>query len=90
MNKTRELIHLLEKNGLSSDKQKLKQLAASLNKFISYTPKIGVFGKTGAGKSSLCNALFGKDVCAVSHVESCTRDIEEVDICSESGGDQAY
>jgi small GTP-binding protein len=45
---------------------------------VNYEPKIGVFGKTGAGKSSLCNALFGRDVCPVSDIESCTRNPQEV------------
>lgn len=34
-----------------------------------------MMGKTGAGKSSLCNALFQGEVTPVSDVESCTRDV---------------
>ncbi|EON0437521.1 GTPase [Escherichia coli] len=30
-------------------------------------------GKTGAGKSSLCNALFEHPLSPVSHAEGCTR-----------------
>lgn len=37
-------------------------------------------GKTGVGKSSLCNAIFQQDVCKVSHVEACTRTVEELRI----------
>ena len=36
-----------------------------------YVPKIGVFGVTGVGKSSLCNALFGSDVAVISDVVAC-------------------
>ena len=39
-----------------------------------YQPKVAVFGKTGSGKSSLCNAVFGRDVAPISDVEACTRE----------------
>ncbi|HCN7216204.1 TPA: 50S ribosome-binding GTPase, partial [Escherichia coli] len=39
---------------------------------------IGIFGTTGVGKSSLCNALFGRDVAPVSKVAACTREIQEI------------
>nr|VUD29623.1 GTPase [Raoultella sp. NCTC 9187] len=39
-----------------------------------YEPVIGIMGKTGAGKSSLCNALFQGEVTPISNVEACTRE----------------
>ena len=51
-----------------------------LTEVIDYEPRIGVMGKTGVGKSSLCNAIFQQDVCKVSHVEACTRALEELKI----------
>jgi small GTP-binding protein len=56
----------------------VEQINERLGKVLGYTPKVGFMGKTGVGKSSLCNALFGQDTCAVSHVEACTRDPKEL------------
>lgn len=68
----------LKKRGISITPQQEKQIKVRINSMLSYRPKIGVFGKTGVGKSSLCNALFGKDLCPVSDVEACTREPKNV------------
>lgn len=44
-----------------------------LNHLIDYSPTIGLMGKTGAGKSSLINALFQSSLSPVSDVSGCTR-----------------
>lgn len=59
------------------------QIRKIVNKFravIAYTPSIGVCGKTGAGKSSLCNAIFGADIAAVDDVEACTREPQRIHV----------
>lgn len=77
----------LRQQGIEISPELEKNIAARLDEVLSYTPKIGVFGKTGSGKSSLCNALFGKDVCEISDVEACTRNTQDVLIkLSDQGG----
>ncbi|ENK7128212.1 GTPase family protein [Serratia marcescens] len=70
-------------DGLQAFEQPLASLPHTLRNLIlerlrnltQYEPVIGIMGKTGVGKSSLCNALFQGDVTPVSNVESCTRDV---------------
>nr|WP_278977725.1 GTPase [Providencia alcalifaciens] len=51
-----------------------------LNKLINYSPTIGLMGKTGAGKSSLINALFQSQLSPVSDVSGCTRQAQRFSI----------
>lgn len=50
---------------------------SELNKLINYSPTIGLMGKSGVGKSSLCNALFQAELAPVSDVEGCTRQADQ-------------
>lgn len=45
-----------------------------VSQLTSYEPVIGIMGKTGAGKSSLCNALFAGEVSPVSDIAAGTRE----------------
>jgi len=51
-----------------------ERILQQINQLTDYEPVIGILGKTGAGKSSLCNALFAGDVSPVSDVTACTRE----------------
>ncbi|HFU1239121.1 GTPase family protein [Citrobacter braakii] len=51
-----------------------ERILQQINQLIHYEPVIGIMGKTGAGKSSLCNALFAGAVSPVSDVAACTRE----------------
>lgn len=44
---------------------------------ITYTPRIGIMGQSGAGKSSLVNAIVGRKVFDVGHAGGCTRKTQE-------------
>ncbi|ARB82697.1 MULTISPECIES: GTPase family protein [Yersinia] len=52
-----------------------ERILQQINQLTHYEPVIGIMGKTGAGKSSLCNALFHSEVTPVSDVQACTRDV---------------
>ncbi|EOV55876.1 GTPase family protein [Escherichia coli] len=51
-----------------------ERILQQINRLTHYEPVIGIMGKTGAGKSSLCNALFVGEVSPVSDVAACTRE----------------
>ncbi|MBM4946282.1 50S ribosome-binding GTPase [Vibrio parahaemolyticus] len=69
------------------EKKKLKEkIKIELEKIRNYTPKVGVFGDSGVGKSSLCNALFGSEIAKISHTSGCTREAQEILIGNEDKG----
>jgi len=54
--------------------QATERILSRLQQAINYEPVIGIMGKSGAGKSSLCNALFQQPVCLTSDLTACTRE----------------
>lgn len=69
-----------------SRSETVARIKKELQRVREYTPKVGILGDTGVGKSSLCNALFGKDVAKISDVEACTRRPQEILIGTNNGG----
>nr|EEE1922242.1 GTPase family protein [Salmonella enterica subsp. diarizonae] len=73
---------MTEPDGLQALERPLASLPETLRRLIleriqtltHYEPVIGIMGKSGAGKSSLCNALFHGEVSPVSDVNACTRE----------------
>jgi len=51
-----------------------ERILQQVNQLTHYEPVIGIMGKTGSGKSSLCNALFAGKISPVSDVSACTRE----------------
>jgi small GTP-binding protein len=69
------------------EKNKLKEkIEKELEKIRNYTAKVGVFGDSGVGKSSLCNALFGSEIAKISHTSGCTREAQEILIGDKGKG----
>ena len=69
---------LIENQDSINKREILDKIAKELKKVRSYRPKVGIFGDTGVGKSSLCNALFGKETAKISNVEACTREPQHI------------
>ena len=73
-----QIFSKFEENGYQISDELKKSIQQRIQEMSNYVPKVGVFGKTGVGKSSLCNALFGQDICPISDVQACTRSPQEV------------
>lgn len=73
MNKS-DCLQAIEKPLASLPHSLRNRILECLRNLTNYEPIIGIMGKTGSGKSSLCNALFQSEVTPVSDVSACTRD----------------
>ncbi|MFZ4778146.1 MAG: GTPase, partial [Terrimicrobiaceae bacterium] len=67
------LIALMKKPGSGVKEQDLDVFIKKIHEMWNYTPTICLFGQIGAGKSSLCNALFGEEKFEISAIEACTQ-----------------
>jgi small GTP-binding protein len=76
--KPNDLFDVMKSHGIELTEEQRERIRRRIAQIFSYEPRIGIFGKTGVGKSSLCNALFGRDVCPINDVESCTRNPQEI------------
>lgn len=76
--KKKDLFSVFEERGIKFDPIQKEQLTSRLSEILNYEPRIGVFGKTGAGKSSLCNAIFGQHICEIGDISACTRNPQDV------------
>lgn len=81
---SQQLLTVFEKASAMTEQQR-EQLRDRIDQIVNYQAVVGILGKTGAGKSSLCNALFGKDVAAVDDVAGCTRYAQEFTLAYKNG-----
>jgi len=72
------LLDAFKRNGLNFTSEQRSRIVEKIDSILTYEPRIGVLGKTGVGKSSLCNALFGSDVAKIDDVKACTREPQEI------------
>lgn len=84
------MTQMIENQNSSLNEEKRKKITQEIKEEISrirnYTPRVAIFGDTGVGKSSLCNAIFGKKIAEISDVEACTRSPQEVLIAENGNG----
>jgi small GTP-binding protein len=80
-----DTIKIIESLGLVLQDEQRRKILEKIRQMKNYIPKIGILGKTGVGKSSLCNAIFGKKIAKTSDIEACTRKPEEIHVKSIDG-----
>lgn len=71
---TKALLKMMARKNSGIDPNDYRNFKEKINYISNYTPTVCVFGQIGAGKSSLCNTLFGEKKFEISAVEACTKD----------------
>ncbi|TXI38774.1 MAG: GTP-binding protein [Nitrosomonas sp.] len=80
-----QIIEGVEHLGLTLQDEQRRKIREKISQIKNYVPKVGVLGKTGAGKSSLCNALFGKKLYKINDITACTREPQSITLSFTEG-----
>jgi small GTP-binding protein len=80
-----EIIKNIESFGLVLQDDARRKVIEKIREIKNYIPRVGILGKTGAGKSSLCNAIFGKKMAEISDIAACTREPQSIFLPSAGG-----
>ncbi|AOY02157.1 hypothetical protein BJP62_01650 [Jeongeupia sp. USM3] len=80
-----EVLALLHHPQAQVSAEQLQAIRDRIHEVVHYQAVVGVLGKTGAGKSSLCNALFGQEETEVSAIDACTRAPQEITLAYRQG-----
>lgn len=75
-----EIFRTFEEFGYKPNDEEVQELKKAVRKIANIRLKVGIFGQTGMGKSSLCNALFGAEISKIGHGVSMTRKVNEADL----------
>lgn len=79
------LAELLDQHAKGLPPEHAQRLREEVARIVTYQATIGVMGKSGAGKSALCNALFGKEVAKVSDVDAGTHTPQSIPLLDPQG-----
>jgi predicted GTPase len=75
----------LNLHGQAFTQAQREELQARIEELVNYQAVVGIMGKTGGGKSSLCNALFGQEIAEVDDITACTRYPQEYTLAYKNG-----
>lgn len=85
-----EVIEVLPECKAQRKQHIINKVKEALKRISKYTPRVGVFGDAGVGKSSLCKVLFDKDITKINNVDGCEYELREILIGDKDHGGMIF